>query len=557
VLLGTSHLAGTVPTVSLHFDTSANEGKPLTAHLFYLMIMLLISCALISEVRAAELVVQAGFEIKAFDVTGNSIFSFDKVQDAVAPFTGSGRTEADVEKARSALENLYHSAGYPAVTVNIPEQTLKDGVVKLQVIENRIGRVKITGNRYFTREKVMKDLPSLAPGEILYLPKVQEEIGRLNRNQDIKVEPAISLGAELGTIDVELKVQDQLPVHGYLELNNRASPDTTELRLNAMIRYDNLWQKEHSLALQYQMSPQDPSQVEVGGVSYVLPTPWQQDHQLAFFAIWSDSKTGFGEGFEVVGKGQIVGMRYAIPLPPYKLYNHNFTLGIDYKHFNESEGYTTPGGQTTETPISYLPLSFSYNASLPDEWGGTTQFNVGLNMSFRGLVSDETEFELKRYMATANYLYATMGIQRAQKLPWGMSLSAKVDGQLSDEPLIDNEQYVAGGMENVRGYRESEAEGDNALHSMVELSFANPFEKSKIGQWLQMRPFIFHDIAVLSIRDPLPAQSRGIKLEGVGAGLRGTMKRLEYELDWAVALNSTSNTQSGDQRVYFKVRAVF
>jgi hemolysin activation/secretion protein len=521
------------------------------------MVMLLTSCALISEVRASELVVEAGFEIKAFEVKGNSIFPAAKVQDAVAPFAGSGKTATDVENARDALEKLYHNAGYPAVMVNIPEQTLKDGVVKLQVIESRIGRVKITGNRYFTMEKVMKALPSLASGEILYLPKVQEEIGRLNRNQDIKVDPVISPGKEVGTIDVELKVEDHLPLHGYIELNNRASPDTTELRLNAMIRYDNLWQKEHSLALQYQMSPQDPSQVEVGGVSYVLPAPGHEDNQLAFFGIWSDSKTAFGEGFTVVGKGQIIGTRYAIPLPPYKLYAHNFTLGIDFKHFNEAVGFTTPNGQTTQTPLTYLPFSFSYSASLPDERGGTTQFNAGLNMSFRGLISDEGEFELKRYMATANYLYATMGIQRTQKLPLGMSLSLKVDGQLSGEPLVDNEQYVAGGMESVRGYRESEAEGDNAIHSTVELSFPSPVEGSRIGKWLQMNPYLFHDIAVLTIRDPLPAQARSTTLEGVGAGVRGSMKNFEYELDWAIALASTSHTESNDEKVYFKVRAVF
>ena len=138
-----------------------------------------------------------------------------------------------------------------------------------------------------------------------------------------------------------------------------------------------------------------------------------------------------------------------------------------------------------------------------------------------------------------------------------MSLSLKVDGQLSGEPLVDNEQYVAGGMESVRGYRESEAEGDNAIHSVVELSFPSPIEGSRIGKWLQMSPYLFHDIAVLTIMDPLPDQARSTTLEGVGAGVRGSMKNFEYELDWALALASTSHTESSNEKVYFKVRAVF
>ncbi len=505
---------------------------------------------------------ETSFEIGSFEVTGNTIFPADKLQGAVSPFTGKGKTAADVERARDALEKLYHDAGYPAVLVNIPEQTLKDGVVKLQVIESRIGKVKVTGNRYFTMEKVMRDLPSLAPGQILYLPKVQEEIGRLNRNQDFKVNPVMTPGNVFGTIDVELKVEDQLPLHGYLEINNRASPDTTELRLNAMVRYDNLWQKEHSLSLQYQTSPQSLKQVEVAGASYALPAPWDKDSQLAIYGIYSDSNTAFGEGFTVIGKGQIYGARYVIPLAGYKLYAHNITIGLDYKHFDNAEGFTTGTGQTTHTPISYLPLSFSYNASLPDEWGGVTQFSGGLNMSFRGLVSDENQFETKRYKATASYLYATAGIQRTQKLPLGMSLFAKVDGQVADQPLIDNEEYIAGGMTSVRGYLESEDTGDNAVHGTLEVSFPGPLTGSGSEGWimkqLQMSPFIFYDIAELITLDPLPGQPGSITLEGVGAGVRGTMtKSLEYELDWATALHSATYTKTGDERVYFKVRAIF
>ncbi|MBI5237026.1 MAG: ShlB/FhaC/HecB family hemolysin secretion/activation protein [Deltaproteobacteria bacterium] len=527
-------------------------------YLFCLLVTVLTLHAPMSAICAAADGGETGFEIRDFEVTGNSIFPADKLRDKVAPFTGPGKTAADVEKARDSLEKLYHDDGYPAVMVNIPEQTLKDGVVRLQVIESRIGRVKITGNRYFTMEKVMKNLPSLAPGEILYLPKVQKEIGRLNRSQDFKVDPVMSPGKVLGTIDVELRVEDRLPLHGYLELSNKASHNTKELRLNAMIRYDNLWQKEHSASLQYQTAPQDPKEVEVVGGSYVLPAPWEDDHQVALYGIWSDSATAFGEGFKVLGKGKIFGMRYAIPLQPYRLYAHNITLGLDYKHFNQAVGFTTASGQTTHTSISYLPLSFSYSGSLPDEWGGMTQFSGGVNMSMRGVGSDETEFELKRYKGTASYLYASAGIQRAQKLLLGMSLFVKADGQISDQPLIDNEQYTAGGMESVRGYMESEAAGDDAVHGTLEVSFSDPLERFEIGKWFQMSPFLFYDMAKLTIKEPLPGQSRGIKLEGAGAGIRGLMmKNLEYEMDWAVALHATDRIQRNDQRVYFKVKALF
>ena len=513
---------------------------------------------LLSGSGNAEEAVQAGFEIKSFEVVGNSLFTDDKVRRAVVLFTGVGKTAADVEKARDALEKLYHEAGYPAVMVNIPEQTLQDGVVKLQVIESRIGRVKITGNRYITMEKLLKDLPSFTPGRILYMPEVQKEIGRLNRSQDIKVDPVMSPGKEVGTIDVELKVQDQLPLHGYLELDNRATYDTSPLRLNAVIHYDNLWQMEHSLSFQYQTSPQNTSQVEVVNVSYVLPAPWEKNDQWALYGIWSDSATAFGEGFTVIGKGKIFGTRYVTLLPEYRLFTHNFTLGIDYKQFDQAVGYTTASGQTTHTPISYMPFSFSYSATLPDEWGGITQFSLGENFAFRGVVSQESEFELKRYMGTADYAYTTAALQRSQKLSRGMNLFVKVDGQVTQQPLINNEQYIAGGMESVRGYKESEASGDEAVHTTIEISFPDPLEHSGIGKGFHMTPFLFYDMAKLTVLDALPGTEGNIKLEGAGLGMRGTMaKNLEYELDGAKALDATDQTKSNDLRIYFKLRAVF
>lgn len=561
--IGTKHLVSPIRNGILHYVQDDHQRRGLhdrfnatvrvSAFLLILFIVVPIAFA-----QGTESIGDTGFEIRAYEITGNTLLPPEALQRVVEPFTGPRKTAADVEQARDALEKLYHDAGYPAVMVNIPEQTLAEGVIKLQVIESRIGKVKITGNRYFTMEKVMRDLPSFTPGGMLYLPKVHEEIGRLNRSRDIKVEPSITPGREIGTIDVELKIEDRLPLHGHIELNNRASHDTSELRVNAMIRYDNLWQKEHSIALQYQTSPQKPSEVQVIGVSYVLPSPWVRDHLFAFYGIWTDSDTAFGEGFTVIGSGQIFGIRYVLPLPAYRLYNHTLTLGADYKHFVEDIGFTTETGQTTKTPISYLPFSLSYNSYLPDTWGGVTQLSAGLNFSIRGFVSRESEFELKRYKGTANYAFATLGVQRTQKLPLHLGLVLKLDAQVSDQPLINNEQYSAGGMESVRGYKESEALGDSAVQCTVEISFPDPVEKSGLVSWLHMTPFIFYDVAKLTIRDPLPEQDDNITLQGTGFGVRGSLfKNIEFEVAAAVALASTDRIGSGDWRAYFKLQTVF
>ena len=496
------------------------------------------------------------FEISAFEVEGNTLFPEAKIRTALEEFTGPRKTAEDVEKARDALESFYHKEGYPTVLVNIPEQTVEEGIVRLRVIESKIRRVKVTGNRYFTMEKILRELPSFRPGEILYVPKVEAELNMINRNPDFKVAPVLMPGREPGAVDVELKVKDRLPLHLSLVLNNRSTQDTTDLRLNAMIRYDNLWQKEHSISLQYQTSPEDRDEVQVAAGSYVFPAPWKDDHLVALYGIWSDSDTAFGEGFEVVGKGNIFGARYIMPLPSYKLYTHNLTLGLDYKDFDETTGFEEEE-EDLKTPMTYVPLSLTYSSSLFDSWG-QTRFCGGLNMAFRGLVTDHREFEEKRFRAKGNYVYATLGVERIQKLPADMNLFLKLDGQVADQPLISNEQYSAGGMVSVRGYKESEVLGDDAIHTTLELSAPDLADLFKVSDHVDFTPYLFYDFAALRVRSPLEGQDPSPLIQGVGLGVRGYVSRfLEYQSDWAVALSDTDKTDKGDSRFYFTIKYQF
>lgn len=523
---------------------------------FWLLSCLLSAWLTAPSVLAEERGEEVRFDIRGFDVVGNTILATEKIEASLRAFVGSGKTAEDVEKARDALEKTYHKAGYPTVLVNIPEQTIDEGIIRLQVIESKVGNIRVTGNRYFTMEKILGGLPSFRSGEVIYVPAVQRELNAINRSPDLKVSPILSPGRERGTVDVELKVEDRLPLHGSLELSNRSTHDTTDLRLNALLRYDNLWQGEHSASLQYQTSPEDRDEVQVAAGSYVLPSPLNRDHILALYGVWSDSDTAFGEGFQVIGKGQLIGARYVTPLRGYGLYEHNLTVGLDYKDFDETTGFED-GSQVSSTPATYLPISFSYSASAPDT-SGVTRFSAAVNIAFRGLVTDREEFEEKRYQARGNYLYITAGIERTQKLPARMGLFLKLDGQVADQPLISNEQYSAGGMKSVRGYKESEVLGDHAIHGTVELigpDLADAFEFSRKAGII---PYLFYDFASVKTIDPLPGQDRYETLQGTGGGIRGQLTRhLEYEGVLGYSLSETDRTKEGEIRSHFVVKVQF
>ena len=67
--------------------------------------------------------------IRQYRVRGSKTLSSAEVQSAVYPYLGPGRLPTDVDAARSALERAYHDKGFKAVSVIIPEQRIRQGIV--------------------------------------------------------------------------------------------------------------------------------------------------------------------------------------------------------------------------------------------------------------------------------------------------------------------------------------------------------------------------------------------------------------------------------------------
>ena len=67
-------------------------------------------------------------DIDAYDVDGNTKLDQDTVEAAVYPYLGPQRTRQDVACRAQALQKAYQSRGYQSVVVEIPAQTVSDGI---------------------------------------------------------------------------------------------------------------------------------------------------------------------------------------------------------------------------------------------------------------------------------------------------------------------------------------------------------------------------------------------------------------------------------------------
>jgi hemolysin activation/secretion protein len=486
--------------------------------------------------------------IQEYRVKGAHHLTRTEIEDAVYPFLGPGRTNADVEQARRALEQAYHDKGYQTVAVEIPPQQVKDGIVYLHVIEATVGRLRVRGARYFSPDRIKAQAPSLAEGKVVNFKEVPHDIVALNQWPDRRVTPTLNQGKLPGTVDIDLNVKDTLPVHGNLELNNRYSANTTHLRLNGGISDDDLWQLGHTAGLSFQVSPENTHQVKVFSGYYLAPVPSVEGLSLMVQGTKQDSNVSTLGGAAVAGRGETAGARANFSLPAGQEFYHSISLGVDYKHFDQD---ILVGGSDIASPITYYPLSANYSATYAPT-GSVTELNTGVTLHFRGLGSSSAGFDNSRFGSGGSFIYFHGDLSHTHDLPAGLQVFGKIQGQIADQPLLSSEQFSAGGLDTVRGYLEGEVPGDNAFSTSLE--FRSPSVISwlgrKSGEW---RFYVFGDAAWLTINSPLPQQASRFSLESLGLGSRlQVLDHFSGSIDAAEPLTGQSTTKAHDIRVTFR-----
>ena len=111
---------------------------------------------------SADAAPAAQFDVMEFRVLGNTVLPPADIERAVYPFLGPGKSIDDVQAARAALEQAYRSAGRGTVYVDVPEQDVEGGIVRLKVTEGQLRQVRVQGAQYFSGRQIRNALPAAA-----------------------------------------------------------------------------------------------------------------------------------------------------------------------------------------------------------------------------------------------------------------------------------------------------------------------------------------------------------------------------------------------------------
>ncbi|HEV3105320.1 MAG TPA: ShlB/FhaC/HecB family hemolysin secretion/activation protein [Trinickia sp.] len=450
------------------------------------------------------------------------------------------RFEADIGKPlsfarlaeiRHAVIERFRRAGQPLVDVYVPEQDVASGVVRITVAEFRLGKVEARGNRYFSNELLVREMP-LASGSAIREADVAAGLAVLNANPYRSVEVVYVPGAFDNTTDVVLQTEDRLPLRVSGGYDNAGVPQLGRDRISAGIGYGNLFGLDQQIAWQFTASndifggtpeidgrPARPRFV-AHSFNYIAPLPWSD--QLELFGVYARSTPRLAGSFNQTGISTQMSVRYDRRLPSLTEWQHQIQFGYDFKRSNNDLEFGGTQVFNANTHIHQFVIAYDVTSS---DATGQMHANVALIASPGHLDGDNDgeAFNAARLGASPRYMYLQLAGQRDWSIGAGWSVSAHALVQWTSSTLLPSEEIGLGGDASLRGYAAYAAQGDRGWNLQSEVrSPLLSFGASGIA----LQPFLFLDAGHVWNRVDQPAEMGGSgALASVGAGLRLQVSR--------------------------------
>jgi hemolysin activation/secretion protein len=493
------------------------------------------------------------FDIVRFEVDGSSRLSPQAIDKLLAPFAGNNRGFADVERAVQALQDAYHRQGLKLVQVIVPEQELNAGVVRLQVVETRIGKVVVKGNTVFDDANIRHSLPALREGETPDLDRVSASLKLANESPAKKTVLQLQNSDTPDEVDALVKITDEKAWKVGLTLDNTGNSQTGETRLGLLYQYANVGGLDHVASLAYVTSLEKPQAVSIYSVGYHIPL-YASGDSIDLYGAYSNVDAGTVSAgalnLQVSGKGSAYGIRYNQNLGTARSIESKLVYGLDYRAY---ENDVALGGNALGNDVTVHPLSLTYlgkwNASVAE-----TIFYIGALANVPGgSKGADADFDRARAGASAGYTLLRYGASSTLSLPRDWQVHLNLSGQYTDDLLVPGEQFGVGGATSVRGFQEREIAGDSGYVYNAELYTPDLCSRIKGGA-AQCRALVFLDGARVTRNRPLPGEDSGASIGSVGVGLRMTIDRyISLRFDVAQVIDGGGSEVRGDWRAHFSI----
>ncbi len=398
-------------------------------------------------------------KINKLEISNSEIFSDTEMAEFASLVEGQELTAEDINNFVQIINNQY--AKKKIITARAYLESLENGVLKIELMEAKIGAIYVEGNR-FNRKFFLKKQISSKPSDVLNLQVLEEDLKTFNKNaRSIKLTAKLKPGEEYGTTDVILQANESFPYHFSASWDSFGRESTGLLRGGLMLSTDSLFGFQDRLtgAVNLARSTTNPF------VDYNFPVN-RKGTRVGGSYMFGNSKITSGEykDFDLTAKTHIFSVYASHPLVDNEKMQLKFNTSANIK--------------LSTSDISNFRYTNYKDYNLAVGFGGRYNFNksvlFGSLYSTNGIIEDEIR-SFSQYFTKVN-----ADAYYIHYLPKGIIATVRAGGQYSPHDISYIEQYQIGGISSVRGYSESLLLGASSYFVSLEMLFPIPFLPEEI-----------------------------------------------------------------------------
>jgi len=473
--------------------------------------------------------------VREYAITGNTVLPEATLRGIAVPYVGRELSWADLERLRDELTRAYVDAGYLTSGAWIPDQAVENGVIEIRIQEGVLGELSIESDRRLSSRYVENRLHGALVGP-LNLRALEERLQILRQDPVVAaVDAELRPGAQRGEGDLHVRVREADPFELVLAVDDYEPATIGEPAGHAWLTTTNLTGFGDLGNFEYTAT----YGLQSGSFDWSLPIPGTA-LRVSAHAEYGSSK--------VVEE----------PFDALDIESWAVTAGFDVAYTawrtarNDLQLVATAEWRRSQTYL--LGSRFSFVAGPEDGEATETVLRVGPQWTYRGAnhviaARSTVSIGLDLLGATqrggdipdGQFLSWLIQLQGARRFPWPLpntQLLARLDAQLTDDPLLGMEQFAVGGRYTVRGYREDLLVRDSAVVGSLELRLPI-LRRADETPLLELAPFV--DAAYVwnvGRFDPPPHW-----IASVGIGARVALgRRARFEVYWGKQLNRVESS---------------
>lgn len=449
------------------------------------------------------------FLLRQVVVDESEVLSNETINAITAKYVGQKVSLQQLNAIVGEINKMYEEKGYMTCRAVLPPQTIKEGVVHINLIEGRTGQLIMDGNKS-TSSTYIKNRLNLKSGRIDNIRDLNRDLLWFNGSNDVQLRIFMQAGEEAGTTDYVITVYEPKKHNYTIYADNAGSKSSGLWRTGMFYTNKSLTGKRDSLMLSGIFSEGSKS----GSFAYTTPVGRRGTKLgLQYSANSTNIIDGDLEEMDVRGNSNFYGISLSQPLVVKE--NIRTTAAIEYGRQNSRTDFLgihwiddTIKGYT----VSFSMLNYGKSSVIFQKHG----YRFG---DWENIDGQSRDFGKYQFNGLYQKFYAG-----------GQTLLGKLDAQWSSNNYLPSaEQFYIGGTYSVRGYKESILGGDHGMAAGIEYSVL-------IGKGVSV--FTFFDYGAVSGSSAFDDHI----LMSTGVGLKATIaKNFHTSLTLGIPLRKDLN----------------